>query len=285
MNAQDKKWNRIKPLVIILGIGLLSVSTVLVVVIATQGNRAPVKQTTTSLFEELPALLTPPTEPNVKEDETVAAISNANTSWERGSLLGLPNDYLVTLSDSQAHSYLALVNRNFKLSSEFSPDDLSVVNVQSVHGQHLMRATAARAAEDLFQAADDEAGHTLIALSGYRSYATQTATHDHWISMLGEEEARRQSARPGHSEHQLGLALDITTHSLGGQLSQQFSSTPEGMWVNHHAHRFGFILRYPQNREADTGFIYEPWHIRYVGIEAATIIYHEGIILEEFLEY
>ena len=194
---------------------------------------------------------------------------------------GIPEDSAITLSTSEALSYLALVNRHFRLASSFSPGDLSVVNVQSMSGTHHLRQTAARAAESLFQEAA-ESGHTLVATSGYRSFATQQATHNHWISTLGEVEARRVSARPGHSEHQLGLALDITTPALGG-LSTQFSSTPEGTWVRNNAHRFGFIIRYPAGREADTGYIYEPWHIRYVGVSAATTIHNGNLILEDFL--
>ena len=193
----------------------------------------------------------------------------------------IPENYAVMLYQNDALSYLALVNRHFRLSSGFSPEDLSALHVASINGTHHMRYTAARAAEDLFASAS-EAGHTLWATSGYRSYMTQHHTHNHWISVHGETEARRISARPGHSEHQLGLALDITTPSLGG-LSTAFSSTSEGTWVRYNAHHYGFIVRYPQNREADTGFIYEPWHIRFVGVDAATAIFNSGQILEEFL--
>jgi len=206
--------------------------------------------------------------------------SGSSSSSSSGNT-GIPEDSAVTVSNSEALSYLALVNRHFRLSSSFSPGDLSVVNVQSTHGTHHLRATAARAAEHLF--ADAAAnGHTLVATSGYRSFATQQATHQHWINERGEAEARRISARPGHSEHQLGLALDITTPALGG-LSTQFSSTAEGTWVRNNAHRFGFIIRYPANREADTGFVYEPWHLRYVGVDAATTIHNGNLILEDFL--
>jgi len=189
---------------------------------------------------------------------------------------------VTTLTTTDALSYLALVNRDFRLARDFSPNDLRTINVQSIHGTHRMRQTAARQVEDLFQAAAN-AGHTLIATSGYRSFATQEATHNHWINVMGWEEAIRVSAPPGHSEHQLGLALDISTHGLGGALSQAFSNTAEGRWVANNAHRFGFIIRYPQNREPDTGYIYEPWHIRFVGVTAATEIFNRGLILEEFL--
>ena len=192
-----------------------------------------------------------------------------------------PELYAVTISHIDALSYTALVNRNWRLDSDFSPTDLRVINVASFHGNHSLRASAANAAESMFLAASED-GHILVATSGYRSYWTQQSTHNHWINVMGETEARRVSARPGHSEHQLGLALDITTHALGG-LSEYFSFTNEGTWVRYNAHRFGFIVRYPYGREACTGYIYEPWHIRFVGIEAATTIFNDNLILEEFL--
>jgi len=218
---------------------------------------------------EAVAATNPPTQPPVANNPPPPPASN------------IPEDNAVTISNADALSYLALVNRNFRLSSAFSPGDLSTVNVQSIHGVHSMRQTAARALENLFQAAAD-AGHTLVASSGYRSYATQQATHNHWIATMGEAEARRVSARPGHSEHQLGLAMDVTTPSLGG-LSSAFSSTPEGTWVRENAHLFGFIVRYPAGREADTGFIYEPWHLRFIGVDSATQMFGSGLILEQFL--
>lgn len=222
----------------------------------------------------------PPTVADILEPTSPPATEAIVTSPPEAS--GIPEDNAVTLSDGEALSYLALINRNFRMASHFVPGNLSVVNVQSIQGQHSLRASAARAAETLFQAALDEENLTLVAVSGFRSYATQTMVHNNFINTMGVTEARRVSARPGHSEHQLGLALDVTSHALSG-LTQQFSSTPEGIWVRNNAHRFGFIIRYPAGREADTGYIYEPWHIRFVGIDAATQIFNGGLILEEFL--
>lgn len=196
--------------------------------------------------------------------------------------VGLVDDVASILSTDESLSYLVLVNRYFRLANDFEPNDLSIVNVESLNGKHRLRVAAARAAEELFAKASAN-GHILLATSGYRSFTTQASTHTHWINVLGLEEARRVSAQPGHSEHQLGLALDLSTYSLGGYLSKEFSLTPEGTWVRNNAHRFGFIIRYPQNREADTGFTYEPWHIRYVGVEVATEMFNGGLILEEFL--
>ena len=200
---------------------------------------------------------------------------------------GIPENYAIEISSEEALSDLVLVNRHFRLSSDFSPPDLVVVNALNIYGTTnqwiTMRATAARALEDMLDAAYDEEEHVIIIVSGYRSYDTQMAVHNNHIADRGEAEARRISARPGHSEHQLGLAMDLSTFSLGGELSSQFSSTPEGAWIRDNAHRFGFIIRYPANREADTGFIYEPWHLRYVGVDTAGQMFGTDMILEEFL--
>ena len=197
-------------------------------------------------------------------------------------------DDAITLTDEEALSYLALVNRCYRVSSEFEPGDLSVVDVESVNttwGPHLMRESAARALEDMFQAAAEEEGLVLLARNGHRPHERQEVFHNNAIASLGLEEGRRVSAVPGHSEHQLGLAMDITAHSVDERLIEEFANTPEGIWVNQNAHRFGFIISYPYGREADTGFVYEPWHIRFVGIEVATEMFYAGQILEEFLWY
>jgi len=195
-------------------------------------------------------------------------------------------DDAVVLSLEEALSYLALVNRCFRVSEDFLPDDLSIVDVASVNlnwgPHHLLRYTAARAVEEMFSSAYED-GLILLASSAHRTNDNQTFYFTSNVQRNGLAEAMRVSAVPGHSEHQLGLAVDITTHSLNGGLTQAFTETPEGRWVNQNAHRFGFIISYPQNREADTGFIYEPWHLRYVGVEVATEIFENGFILEEFL--
>jgi len=222
---------------------------------------------------------TPPTEST--------SLTSANYPSDPVTFCGLANPENATeLTNEQALSHLALVNRCYRLSSTFTPDDLSPINVESrrvLEGtHHLLREEAARAAEDLFQAAEAD-GLFLVASSGFRSYEWQTFFHNNAVSELGLEEARRISAVPGHSEHQLGLALDVSTRELDGGLEQTFSSTPEGQWLNANAHLFGFIISYPEGREADTGFIYEPWHIRFVGVDAATEIFNNQLILEEFL--
>ena len=113
--------------------------------------------------------------------------------------------------------------------------------------------------------------------SGYRSYEYQKALYDNYVQEDGIEVADTYSARPGHSEHQTGLAFDLNS------VSDDFADTDEGKWINENCYRYGFILRYPKNKEDITGYKYESWHLRYIGIDLATKLYNNGdwITLEE----
>jgi D-alanyl-D-alanine carboxypeptidase len=113
--------------------------------------------------------------------------------------------------------------------------------------------------------------------SGFRSYAYQQNLYNRYVARDGKAEADRYSARPGHSEHQTGLAMDV--NSVG----QSFAYTSEGKWLAAHAHEYGFIIRYPKGKEDITGYMYEPWHIRYVGVEIAKEITEAGITFEEYM--
>jgi len=193
-----------------------------------------------------------------------------------------------TLNFDEANSYLVLVDKNNRLQSNFSPSDLVLLNVldysQNPNTIIYMRQEAAEMVEQLFQAAAGEAGLILLGRSGYRSYETQVQVYERYVEEHGQEEADLFSARPGHSEHQTGLALDVTAHSVNGQLVQEFGETPEGQWLKDNAHRFGFIISYPEGREAETGYMYEPWHIRFVGIEPASKIYENDWLLAQYLK-
>ncbi|MGE5449983.1 MAG: D-alanyl-D-alanine carboxypeptidase family protein [Methanomassiliicoccales archaeon] len=178
---------------------------------------------------------------------------------------------------------LVLVNKQHSLSSGYVPGNLVSPKVQFTFAEDLpqryMQAEAAQALERLFEQADQE-GEKLYAVSGYRSYQRQAEIFAR--NNANSAEANRFSARAGQSEHQTGLAMDITNASLG-TLTQAFGSTSEGRWLYANAHRFGFIIRYPGGKEAITGYSYEPWHVRYIGMEAAQTIMTNGITLEEYL--
>lgn len=143
----------------------------------------------------------------------------------------------------------------------------------------------ARAAFQQMAAEATLSGYDLVAFSTYRSFDYQTQLYDRYVTNDGQEAADRYSARPGYSEHQTGLAFDI-----GEQLFEQhfaresFGETEAGKWVAANAHKYGFIMRYPKGSEKITGYMYEPWHFRYVGNELAVQVYEANVTLEEFLD-
>ena len=130
----------------------------------------------------------------------------------------------------------------------------------------------------VMQSAAANDGISLSVISGYRSYSRQNTIYNNYVSRDGKAKADTYSARAGHSEHQTGLAADINS------LSQSFKNTKEGQWLNEHCSEYGFIIRYPEGKESITGYIFEPWHIRYVGKELASALYNNGdwITLEEY---
>lgn len=136
---------------------------------------------------------------------------------------------------------------------------------------HRLRPEASVMLEELFDAAAAAGKPGLYVTSAYRSYETQQATYAYWVELLGEERASMISAKAGHSEHQLGLAVDVGGPSCSGYAC--FGDTPEGKWVAANAHKYGFIIRYPQGGTHVTGYDYEPWHLRYVGPRAAWMMH------------
>lgn len=195
--------------------------------------------------------------------------------------------YENVITVSNGDSKLVLVNKNYALDSSYAPSDLVLPNVLVLgHEQNktlYLREEASQHLEQLFSAAEQEAGLIFLARSGYRSYETQVSLYQRYVDQNGQEAADRFSARAGHSEHQTGLAIDVTADSVNGQLTTEFGKTAEGIWLKDNAHRFGYIIRYLEGRESETGYQYEPWHIRYVGVEAATEIYQNNWILEQYL--
>ena len=177
---------------------------------------------------------------------------------------------------------LFLVNRTFSISSSYVPPDLVIPKVKGANRNVRMRREAAEALEKLFQAAKDESGFELIAISGYRSYGKQKAIFERNVAQKGRKAALRFSAPPGCSEHQLGLAMDLGCKG-SASLTGGFGQTLEGVWVRENCHRFGFIIRYKAEWEDVTGYMDEPWHIRYVGVEHAARIRQADIPLEHYI--
>lgn len=129
----------------------------------------------------------------------------------------------------------------------------------------------------------EETGEQLTAYSGYRSYEYQKSLFNRYAEKDGYDKAVMYSAKPRHSEHESGLAYDIGGRDQSYWLKEAFENTEEGIWLRDNAHRFGYILRYPKGKTHITGYIYEPWHFRYIGIEDARNVYEEDLTLEEYL--
>ncbi len=185
----------------------------------------------------------------------------------------------VAMPDKNIDGKVFLVNKQHALHQRYVPPDLQNVLVTGISQD--MCAEAAVALEALFEAARAD-GVPLSSVSGYRSFSKQSTIYQRKVDTIGTEEADRISARPGTSEHQLGLAMDVSRKG-SSQLNSAFGKTDEGMWLKENAHRFGFIVRYLEGYEDVTGYDYEPWHIRYVGVEYATAIYHSGVPMETYM--
>lgn len=156
---------------------------------------------------------------------------------------------------------ILIVNKTYSLPSTYAPG---------------VSAVAQNAFDEMVSAAAKD-GITLYINSSYRSYDEQKNLYDGYAYERGTEEADKVSSRPGHSEHQTGLAFDVNTTELS------FEGTPEAEWLANHCHEYGFIIRFPKGKEAETGYIYEPWHIRYLGKENAEKVYKSGLSLESYL--
>ncbi|MBC3795742.1 M15 family metallopeptidase [Acetobacterium tundrae] len=190
------------------------------------------------------------------------------------------NDAGDKTSSTSTDSITALVNKNHSISASYVPNDLVTLDLPSTRDTQL-RSDAAEALVKLFNAARS-AGLDLYCCSGYRSYENQSELYDWNVSTYGAEQADLVSARPGMSEHQLGLAMDVTSASVGFDLLESFGTTAEGQFLKNNAYKYGFIIRYPQDKTDITGYAYEPWHIRYLGVDVATDIYNSGKTMEEY---
>lgn len=175
-------------------------------------------------------------------------------------------------------SYDFLVNKNKRLTSNYIPNDLEVIDIKYACKDKYLRHKARINFEKMAKDAKKE-GLNIIAVSTYRSYKYQEKLYNNYVLDKGFYYADMASARAGHSEHQTGLAVDIANKSLD---YDNFESTKEFIWMKNNAHKYGFILRYPKASFHTTGFKYEPWHYRYVGIDVATYIYDNNLTLEEY---
>ncbi|MHC1749980.1 MAG: M15 family metallopeptidase [Cellulosilyticaceae bacterium] len=177
---------------------------------------------------------------------------------------------------------LLLVNKEYEIDSTYKPEVLErpdlVFTKDAQKEEQYVDSKIIEPLENLINAAKKE-GVIFLGSSGFRSYELQEKTYNNRVRTQGKELADAYVAQPGFSEHQTGLAIDLTN-----QKRNFAKGTKEADWLDGNCYRFGFIIRYPEGKEHVTGIKYEPWHIRYVGKEAAEIIYTQQITLEEYVE-
>lgn len=178
-----------------------------------------------------------------------------------------------TISDPD--SLTVLVNKNYILPDSYAP---KLEALGSGYGSGSLRPEAAQAFRAMADAARED-GIALRSVSAYRSYATQRSTYNRYLNYNQQAVVDTFSARPGHSEHQTGLSLDINTANV----QAHFENTPAYAWLKEHCAEYGFILRYLQGKDAITGYRFEPWHYRYVGVETAKACMDQGVTYEEYL--
>ena len=186
------------------------------------------------------------------------------------------------LDFTSGDSLLLLANKSHKLPDGYAPSDLVTTTMPCSNGTAYMRVEANNALTSMYNDAQND-GVSLMISSAYRSESYQTSLYNGYVSSYGAASADRISSRPGYSDHQTGLACDFV-NGLASDFEESFESTSSGIWLAQHAHEYGFIMRYPKGKEEITGYSYEPWHFRYIGVDYATKMYEQDPTLT-FEEY
>lgn len=217
----------------------------------------------------------------VNVNEYINDVINHRVSNSRDNFV-LSNDYLVQYANVQSvinqGSVSMLVNKHYALSSDFEPATLIDVPIRYASKGLILASEASDALASMVLAAEKE-GYRMYAASGYRDYAYQDELYEQYAKK-GIDYADSFCARPGHSEHQTGLTVDMAAISTGGL--QSFAESAEYQWMLQNAHLYGWILRYPTGKEQITGYDAEPWHWRYVGIDLATKVYNSKLTYDEY---
>ena len=194
----------------------------------------------------------------------------------------LDKDYYtndINLTNEEANNIDVIVNKYYKLNSNYEPSDLTKINSKYSSGSNQrLRAEAAIKFEEMAGAMANE-GLKIYAGSTYRSYDYQLGLYNRYVAQDGFAEAETYSARAGYSEHQLGLAVDI----INGRWSYLSETDKEYDWLINNSYKYGYILRYPRNKEYVTGYVFEDWHFRYLGVELATKVYESNLTYDEFV--
>ncbi len=191
--------------------------------------------------------------------------------------VGIDNEFYTNVNEITDYDKIdVLVNKYNKLPSNFEASDLVTLSKEYSSRGHKIKKVAAEALMKMIDAAKKE-GIDLLVISGYRTESTQAGLYNNSVKRNGEEHALIYSAKPGYSEHQLGLAVDLN------DTEERFDQTKEYKWLKANSYKYGFIERYPKGKEFITGYGYEPWHYRYLGVDLATKVFTENVTYEEYL--
>ena len=223
--------------------------------IASVTNRS-LRPTTTSAFGPAATTTIPPAPACEIGDEVVA--TDPNTEWAT-----------------------TVIDTSQRLPDDYVPPDLVEATAAGFESRDQVRAIVI---DDLaaLRAAAEANGTPVVLVSGFRSFSYQQDLFDRRASQVGTEEAALRTARPGHSEHQLGTAIDVLDPGVG-DLTTAFADSPAGQWVAAHAHEYGFVISYPEGGRDGSCYEYEPWHLRYVGRENAAEIHEAGVTAREWM--
>jgi len=184
----------------------------------------------------------------------------------------------IKVTNKEANKLDTIVNKYYKLNKNYEPSDLTIINSRYSAGAQKLRKEAANKFEEMASSASNK-GLKIYAGSTYRSYNYQLDLYNKYVDKDGLKEAETYSARAGYSEHQLGLAVDI----LNGRWSYLSEKDKEYKWLIENSYKYGYILRYPRNKEYITGYVFEDWHFRYLGIELATKVYESNLTYDEYV--
>ncbi|MBI2356558.1 M15 family metallopeptidase [Candidatus Dojkabacteria bacterium] len=223
---------------------------------------------------------------NKVEEPAVEKPSDTTTTPAKDKWWAYPKEIKETTRSGD--DLLVLVNKEYKLPSTYAPKDLVYANTSGIRvttvKSYMLRSIVIN---DLKALNDDAklAGLDLSVISGYRSYSTQASTYQYWVNYNGgnADVVDQISARPGHSQHQLGTAMDFSSSEIGDRLGSEFDNTKAGEWLAENAWKYGFVISYPKGFERVTGYDYESWHYRYIGRENAKEMKDSGEILEVWL--
>lgn len=191
--------------------------------------------------------------------------------------------YIQDLVNKNINGIAKLVNKENALELDYEPNDLVRPNVKASKNYIYLSECAAEHLETMFNAAKTE-DINLCLVSGYRSSKYQEKLYYNSLIKNGKEYTQKYVAEAAHSEHQTGLAADISSKTINYKLIEDFENTEEGIWLKENSYKYGFILRYKKDRVEDTGYGFEPWHFRYVGYEIAKYIYENDLILEDLYD-